>query len=104
MEGILKVDYDKLNSTAGEFEGTGTQVRNLTGEMISLIDSLKPVWTGDAADTYNTKFHELDDDIERMHSMITEHVKDLREMAAKYQEAEDANITTGGGLSGNVIS
>lgn len=104
MEGILKVDPQKLISTATEFNATGGQVRSLTGEMISIINSLSSVWEGEAATTYNTKFHQLDDDMEKMHRMIEEHVKDLNEMAQQYITAENANIDTGSGLAGDVIS
>ena len=44
MEGILKVTPDKLMGTADEFQTTGGQVRNLTQEMISIVDSLKSSW------------------------------------------------------------
>lgn len=104
MEGILKVDPQKLITTASDFSTTGGEVRNLTSEMISIVNSLSSVWEGEAATTYNTKFHELDDDMERMHRMIQEHVKDLNDMATQYITAENANIDTGIGLAGDVIS
>ena len=104
MEGILKVDPQKLISTANEFNATGATVRGLTEQMISIIDSLRSVWEGDAATTYNTKFHQLDDDMQKMHRMIEEHVKDLNEMATQYINAENANIDTGSALAGDVIS
>lgn len=104
MEGILKVTPEKLISTADEFQTTGGQVRSLTQEMISIIDGLKSIWEGEAATAYNTKFHQLDDDMEKMHRMIEEHVKDLNEMARQYQTAETANMDTSNSLSGNAIS
>ena len=104
MEGILKVTPERLISTADEFQTTGGQVRNLTQEMISIVDSLKSSWEGEAATADNTKFHQLEYDMEKMHRMIDEHVKDLKEMAAAYQTAETANIDTGNSLAGDVIS
>lgn len=104
MEGILKVTPDKLMGTADEFQTTGGQVRNLTQEMISIVDSLKSSWEGDAARAYNEKFHQLEDDMETMHRMIDEHVKDLNEMARQYEMAENANVDVSGGLTGDLIS
>lgn len=104
MDGILKVTPEKLISTADEFNQTGTQVRNLTQAMIELVDSMKATWEGDAATAYHTKFHQLEDDMEKMHSMIQEHVKDLQEMAQRYQEAESANAEAGSNLAGDIIS
>lgn len=104
MDGIIKVDPQKLISTAEEFSGTGNQVKTLTDNMISIIDSLKSVWEGEAATTYNTKFHQLQDDMDKMNRMIQEHVKDLNEMAQQYITAENTNIDTGNSLAGDVIS
>lgn len=104
MDGIIKVDPQKLISTADEFNGTGGQVKGLTDQMVSIIDSLRSVWEGDAATTYNTKFHQLQDDMDRMYRMIQEHVKDLNEMAQQYITAENANVETGNSLDGDVIS
>ena len=103
MEGILKVTPEKLISTAEEFGSTGSQVRNLTQEMISMVDSLKNSWEGEAATAYSSKFHQLEDDMEKMHRMIDEHVKDLNEMAKNYQLAETGNVEAGNALAGDVI-
>lgn len=104
MDGIIKVDPQKLISTSEEFSTTGNQVKTLTDNMITIIDSLKSVWEGEAATTYNTKFHQLQDDMDKMHRMIQEHVKDLIEMAQQYITAENTNIDTGNSLAGDVIS
>lgn len=103
MEGILKVDPQKLITTADEFNTTGGQVRTLTREMVETVDSLRATWEGEAATAYNTKFHELDDDMEKMHRMIDEHVKDLKEMAQQYITAENTNMDTGNSLADKVI-
>ena len=84
--------------------GTSGQVKGLTEQMVSIIDSLKSVWEGEAATTYNTKFHQLQDDMDKMYRMIQEHVKDLNEMAQQYISAENSNIDTGNALADNVIS
>jgi WXG100 family type VII secretion target len=104
MEGTLKVTPEKLSSTAEQFSSTGTQVKNITQNMISLVDGLKGVWEGEASTAYNTKFHQLDDDMEKIHRMIQEHVKDLQKMAQQYQTAETANTEAGNSLAGDVIS
>ncbi len=104
MDGIIKVDPQKLISTASEFDTTGGQLKGLTDQMLSIVDSLKSVWEGEAAVTYGTKFHQLEDDMNRMYRMVAEHVKDLNEMAQQYINAENMNIETGNSLAGDVIS
>lgn len=104
MDGIIKVDPQQLLNTSGEFKATGGQIKSLTDNMISIIDSTKSVWEGDAATTYNTKFHQLQNDMEKMFRMIDEHVTDLNEMAQQYIDAEVDNVDTGSSLQGDVIS
>ncbi len=104
MDGILKVTPEKLISTASEFSSTGSSINSITTEMMSIVNGLKSTWQGDAATTYSTKFNQLQDDMDRMHRMIQEHVTDLNEMATKYQAAESANSDLGSSLSGDVIS
>ena len=103
MEGIIKVDPQKLISTANEFNAMGSQVKGLTGEMMSKVTSMSGVWEGDASATYINRFKELQDDMDRMFSMIQEHVTDLNDMAQQYITAENANIDLGGSLAGDVI-
>ena len=104
MDGILKVTPETLRGTATEFQGTGSQVRSLTQNMISLINSMKSIWQGEAANAYSTKFNSLQDDMEKMNRMINEHVKDLNEMAQRYQDAEQKNTEDSNALRGDVIN
>ncbi len=103
MDGIVKVDPQKLISTADEFSTTGNQLKNLTSEMMNKVTSLSSAWEGDASKAYIDRFRELQDDMDRMFSMIQEHAKDLDEMAQKYILAENENIEMGNSLSGNAI-
>jgi WXG100 family type VII secretion target len=103
MEGIIKVTPEQLISTANEFSTVGTTVNNLTSEMTNTVNSLNQVWEGDAAKAYNTKFKGLEDDIQKLNSMIQEHVKDLTAMAQVYQNAEKASIDEINTLSSDVI-
>lgn len=103
MDGIIKVDPQKLIGTADEFNATGNQLKNLTTEMMNKVTSMSGAWEGDASNAYINRFKELQDDMDRMFSMIQEHVKDLNEMAQQYIMAENANIDMGNSLAGDVI-
>ena len=103
MEGILKVTPEKLIQTSGAFAATGNQIKNLTGEMISQVQSMKGVWQGEAASAYGNKFQSLQSDMDRLYRMVQEHVKDLQEMAGQYQKAEAGNAQQGGSLNPNVV-
>ena len=88
MSGTLLVTPEKLLAAAGEFNHSSSAVSGLTKQMVSMADGLKSVWTGEAASAFHQKFHQLDDDIQRLIRMIQEHVKDLQEMAQAYNAAE----------------
>ena len=103
MTGNLLVTPEQLRSASGEFSTTNGQIRSITGEMISLVNALSSVWSGEAADAFKTKFNQLSDDIERIYRMIEEHVKDLEEMAARYEAAEKESIDSSNALRGDII-
>jgi len=103
MEGLLKVTPEKLIQTSGEFATTGNQMKNLTGEMLSLIKSLSGVWQGEAATAYGNRFDGLSADMDKLYRMVQEHVQDLQEMAKQYQSAENSNTGAGNSLKSSVV-
>lgn len=100
---VLNVNAQDLINTADMFEQSGTTVSQLTTEMLSLVTGLSSVWEGDVAQMYISKFTALDDDIERMVGMITEHVADLYSMAFNYLDAESEGMSAVEILSTDVI-
>lgn len=105
MTGTLKVEPNKLKSTANSFQSTGQHIQRMTQSMTNVINQLSGcVWSGEAADAYKRKFNQLQDDINRMVKMISEHVTDLNQMAAEYERAENANKDLINALKEDVIS
>lgn len=103
MEGTLKVAPERLTSAAAEFSACGSAVRSITAEMTSIVAGLSSAWAGEDASAYTAKFNGLQDDIEKLHAMVQEHVSDLTEMAQVYSGAVSGNVTEISGLSSNVI-
>lgn len=103
MEGILKVTPEKLIQTSGEFAATGGQMKNLTGEMMSLVQGMKGIWQGEAAAAYSGKFDSLQADMDKLCRMVQEHSGDLQEMASHYQKAELGSVDQSSALNSSVI-
>ena len=103
MDGILKVTPQSLISTANSFNATGAQVKGLTQEMLQIVKAMNSIWQGEAATAYSAKFGALQDDMERTDRMIAEHVKDLNEMAQRYQQAEQKNTEESSALQDDII-
>lgn len=104
MEGILKVTPEKLLQASGDFSALGNQMKNLTGEMLSLIRGLSGGWLGEASVAYGNKFDSLQPDMEKLYRMVQEHVQDLQEMARQYKAAESGNTDKGSSLQSHVVS
>ena len=104
MAEILKVTPEKLLEASNEFSTTGKTVSSLTQEMLEIINSLKSIWQGEAANSYFTKFMGLQDDIEKINKMIQEHVTDLAEMSNEYRIAEETNIEASSSLLSDVVA
>jgi WXG100 family type VII secretion target len=104
MNGIIKVETSKLTSTANQFNATGNNIKSITSNMTSIVNSLSgAIWTGNASTAYKKKFNDLQDDINRIIKMVNEHVEDLNQMAKEYDAAEQTNISVANSLSGDVI-
>ena len=73
MNTMLKVTPEKLIEAAGDFQNTEANVRSLTEEMISIVDSLKPVWQGEAATGFANRFAALSDDMNKLYALIRKH-------------------------------
>lgn len=104
MDGILRVTPQELVNAANEFGATGTQIKSLSQEMVDMVNAMKSIWQGQAATAYATKFASLQDDMDKMHRMIQEHVTDLTEMANVYSQAEQTNEEASNALASDVIS
>lgn len=104
MEGTLKVTPEQLISTANEFSSCGSTIRSITANMTDTVNGLSSAFAGDDASAYIAKFKGLQDDIERLHGMIQEHVTDLNEMAKNFTSAVTENTSEIDSLSSDVIS
>jgi len=105
MTGTLKVEPSRLKSTAANFQSTGQHIQRMTQSMTSVVNQLSgSIWSGEAADAYKRKFGQLQDDINRMVKMISEHVTDLNAMATEYERVENTNKNLVNSLKGDVIS
>ena len=104
MDGILKVTPEVLQNTASEFQTMNGQVKNTTGEMVNKINGLRNTWQGAASDAFIAKVNGLQQDMDKIYSMINEHVTDLNDMAQTYINAENTNESAGSGLQAGILS
>lgn len=57
MDGTIKVSTQELRSASSQFSSYGSEIQNLTSQMLSLISGITgAVWSGEAASAYQSKF------------------------------------------------
>lgn len=102
MDGILKVEPQKLISTSQEFSSQGSKIANLTSEMVNIMNALQ--WESEASAEYKAKANNLEGDISKLNTMIQEHVNDLQEMAQIYSSTDQSVQSEAASLQSSVIS
>ena len=103
MEGILKVTPSVLRNKAGEFESVRGSVMSLIDTMTAKVNGLSSTWQSEAYTAYKNAYAGLEDDIQRLNRMISEHVKDLNEIAELYDKADVEAQNVAGGLPRDAI-
>lgn len=103
MDAMLKVTPEKLTETAQEFSSTESNIRTLSEEMISIVESMKPIWQGEAATGFANRFAALSDDMNRLYAMVRKHADDLTEMANEYIQAETESENLASGLATEAV-
>lgn len=88
MEGNILVSTQELLNASSEFQSRNTAINDITQQMLTLARGLNSQWEGESASSYISRFNELEDDMQAISKMITEHVNDLQEMATAYDNAE----------------
>lgn len=96
----LKVTPQKLKNEANDFKSNANKVRNISKEMMNVINSITgQVWSGDAATEYTGRFKKLDDDMDKIYDMIIEYANDLNDIADQYIKTENQNDQLASGLA-----
>lgn len=101
MEGTLLVTPEELQNASSEFSALATQVSALHQSMLAKVRALS--WEGEAANAYKSKFNALETSMNRINSMIQEHVRDLNDMASQYISAEKAAQSAAEGLPASTL-
>lgn len=105
MENVkLFVEPEKLRDSAGNFENENTTIRNLTSDMMTIIEGTRSIWEGNASTAYWNKFRSLQSDMEQIDHKIAKYVSNIREIAQNYDTAEATNESEAGGLATDYIN
>ena len=96
-------DVADLRNEAQLFQSHADDIRKITGEMLSLIDSTMDRWRGEAHDKYTSQFAGLQDDMDRLYQMCSTYSTDLMEIANNYENAENDNVATAQATQSDIV-
>ena len=103
MEGRILVSTQDLLNASNDFQGSNSTIKDITGQMLALARNLNKQWEGESSKYFISKFNDLEDDMQTIDKLISEHVKDLQEMAQSYENAEKQVSTIAQGVSTTLI-
>ena len=101
----LKVDTSKVKSAANQVEQQMNTLQSKANQLVAAIEALKGAkWSGNAQAKVQSKCGEFKKGISTLKNRLDEEVKELREVASKYESTETANVNTAmKNLDGNVV-
>ena len=104
MANVIHVTPQKITQAAGKFETTASDIKTLTTSMTGTVQKLSGrVWSGSAATAYVNKFNGLQDDINRLYSMVNKHATHLKTIARDFEKTETESVSEVNSLSSDVI-
>ena len=86
----IKVNSTVMRDKANGFKMVSNSIKTLTSEMTNEIESLRPVWAGEAAETTVNKFKGLADDFDAIFATINQYADFLNQAADSYDKVENA--------------
>ena len=105
MANIIHVSPEKLTTSASRFEQTAGEIKSLTSNMTSTVQALSGrMWSGEAATAYKNRFNNLQGDINKLYTMVTNHANHLKQIAQEYKAKETESAAEANSLSGSIIS
>jgi len=85
----IKIQPDIVKQKAEQMANCTSQIKNTFSNINIEVGSLKQVWDSDASRTFQTKFDNLQDDIQRMFGVAEEYSEDLIAIATTFINTEE---------------
>ena len=98
----LRVTPEKLRSGSSQFASADSKVQNTTRQIMNIVNGLSS-WKGEASQGFCQKLRSLEGDCNKIHRMIDEHQRELRQAADSYTSTENENVSAGSALKNDVV-
>ena len=102
MANLNNLSVSQITELRGEatgFDSSAKDLRNITNDILAVVDNAAPVWQGKAYNAYQQKFHGLQDEMDILFDQVMEYCEDLLAIADEYEAAENDNESTAQALN-----
>ncbi len=91
---FFQVTAVELRKKAEQLKGLNSRFKTDTETLQTTEQALKSMWEGEANDAFHTAFARDKGQMDRFHAVIEQFIEALLIIAAKYEAAENKNIST----------
>ncbi len=91
---FFQVTAAELRKKAEQLKGLNNRFKTGTESMQTTEQALKSMWEGEANDAFHTAFTRDKGQMDQFHAVIEQFIEALLVIAAKYEAAENKNIST----------
>ena len=91
----IKVTASQLNTKAEELEALNNQFKSTVNSLEETEAALAGMWDGEAKDAFHQAFNSDKTQMTNYYNAIAQYVNVMRQIAAKYAQAEATNVSIG---------
>ena len=96
----IKVTSSQLRQKSSTLKTVSNNIKTLSGEINQEVTKIKPVWEGEAAESFFKKFTALYNTLQEIPETINKYSEFLNSAADDFAAAESANISSAQSVNG----
>ena len=89
----IKVTSTQIREKSSTLKGISNNIKTLSGEINQEVTKMKPVWEGEAAESFIKKYTSLNNSLQQIYEDIAKYGEFLDAAAEGFAAAESANIS-----------
>ena len=96
----IKVTSTQIREKSSTLKGVSQNIKTMADEVNQEISKIKPIWEGEAAESFTKKFTSLYNSLQEIYETVGKYSEFLDAAAEGFASAENANISGAQSLNG----
>ena len=92
--GVIRVSANELKAKANDLMTLNASLKTNVGDLEATEQNLASMWEGEARDAFHQAFNNDKIQMTNFTTLIEKYVNSLLAIAAKYEQAENVNVST----------